>query len=373
MPSFKRVEVHTLSTDFRKATRIVEEKEVPTPKAGNVVVKNHYAGINPADINFTNGVYGLSLPSGCGFEAGASAVDHLMFLCRVLTCLYNVAVGKVYSMASDVDGFKVGDVVFYQRKSLCSVDMTLFLPNRGWSSYSIDDGAFAEYLEVPSDKLFKHDVVDLAVLPLLISGVSGAIALDTVGEMKTNETVLVTAAAGTTGQIVVQLAKLAGNHVIGTCGSEEKGELLKSLGCDRVVNYHTEDLGEVLKKEYPKGVDLVFETVGGKMFSDAAANIAVHGRIVIFGFISGYQSGEPVHSFSMMDLHLKSASIRGFLMGNHRERSAPTIRKLQKLIQTKKLKVEVDPTVFQGLESIPDAIDYMFACKNKGKLAIKLV
>ena len=70
--------------------------------------------------------------------------------------------------------------------------------------------------------------------------------------MSTDETVLVTAAAGGTGQFVVQLAKAAGNHVIATCGSHEKAEHLKRLGADRVINYKKEDLRSILKKEYPE-------------------------------------------------------------------------------------------------------------------------
>jgi NADPH-dependent curcumin reductase CurA len=76
------------------------------------------------------------------------------------------------------------------------------------------------------------------------------VALEKVGEMKSKEVVLVTAAAGGTGHIAVQLAKLAGNHLIGTCSSEQKAELLKKLGCDRIINYRRENLAQVLKSEY---------------------------------------------------------------------------------------------------------------------------
>ena len=72
------------------------------------------------------------------------------------------------------------------------------------------------------------------------------------GELGSEETVLVTAAAGGTGQLVVQLAKQAGNHVIATCGGEDKAELLRKLGVDRVINYRTEKVKDVLKEEYPK-------------------------------------------------------------------------------------------------------------------------
>lgn len=70
--------------------------------------------------------------------------------------------------------------------------------------------------------------------------------------MGTKERVLVTAAAGGTGQFVVQLAKAAGNTVIATCGSDDKAVLLKRLGADRVINYRSEDVGKVLRSEYPQ-------------------------------------------------------------------------------------------------------------------------
>jgi prostaglandin reductase 3 len=106
--------------------------------------------------------------------------------------------------------------------------------------------------------------------------------------MKSNETVLVTAAAGGAGQIAVQLAKQAGNHVIGTCSSVEKAAFLKSIGCDRVINYRIENLSKVLKKNYPKGVDIVFESVGCQMFQECMESLAVKGRMIIIGAVSTY-------------------------------------------------------------------------------------
>lgn len=127
------------------------------------------------------------------------------------------------------------------------------------------------------------------MLPLMVSGLTASLSLEHVGRMSSGETVLVTAAAGATGSFAVQLAKLNSNHVIGTCSSDEKATFLKSLGCDRVVNYRKENLNEVLKSEYPKGVDLVYECVGGEMYETCVKNLAVKGRIIIIGMISGYE------------------------------------------------------------------------------------
>ncbi|GMF09081.1 unnamed protein product [Phytophthora lilii] len=211
-------------------------------------------------------------------------------------------------------------------------------------------------------------------LPLIVCGSSASIALEQVGEMKSGETVLVTAAAGGTGQFVVQLAKLAGNHVIGTTSSDAKAAHLKSIGCDRVINYNTENVDEVLKKEYPKGVDLVFESVGGDLFRTIVDNMAVKGRIIAFGHISGYHGAKDSFTASELvpKLLFKSASLRGFISGHYRDQFHPHMQRLLKLIADKKLVPGIDPVKFEGLESIPDAIDYMYARKNMGKVVVKL-
>ncbi|RLN91757.1 hypothetical protein BBJ28_00012876 [Nothophytophthora sp. Chile5] len=333
MPSFRSVQVHTKSQDFRVSTKIIEVPEIPTPAAGNVVVKNHFLGINATDINVINGAYtgALPVPFGCGLEAA----------------------GLVTAVGEGVTNVKVGDAVAYQKF-----------------------GAFTEVLELPAAILIKTPELSPAVLPVTVGGISASVALEQIGEMKTNETVFVSAAAGGTGQFVVQLAKLAGNHVIGTCSSDAKVEHLKSIGCDRVINYTKEDVDTVLKAEYPKGVNLVFETVGGDMFKAVANNLAVHARVIVFGYISGYHGDKSAEPMLVNQLNpkllVKSASVRGFVLGNHAEHIPTHIARLLKLMAEGKLKAGVDPTEFRGLESIPEAIDYMYARKNIGKLVIKL-
>lgn len=134
---------------------------------------------------------------------------------------------------------------------------------------------------------------------------------------------LCAAAAGATGSFAVQLAKQAGCHVIGTCSSDDKAAMLKGLGCDRPVNYKKEDLFKVLREEYPKGVDVVYEGVGGKMFDVALNNLAVKGRLVVIGFISGYQDSTGWTGAGSTQKPIgpkilgKSASIRGFFLNDY--------------------------------------------------------
>ena len=91
------------------------------------------------------------------------------------------------------------------------------------------------------------------------------------------------------GHIGVQWAKKRGCHVIGMTSSEEKAKLLSELGADRIINYRTENLDQVLTKEYPEGVDVVWETIGGKVFETLFKHLAPKGRFVVVGGISGYK------------------------------------------------------------------------------------
>jgi NADPH-dependent curcumin reductase CurA len=185
--------------------------------------------------------------------------------------------------------------------------------------------------------------------------------------------VLVTAAAGGTGHIAVQLAKLAGNHVIGTCGSERKAELLKKLGCDRIINYRTENLDQVLKTEYPNGINLVFDCVGKQVFDACVENLAIRGRLVVVGFISEYgRSLEEVTQPRIYHkLFWKAASVRGFLMPLYQEYAAEARDRLLKLLYSDNLKVMIDPTPFNGIESIPIAVKYLLDRRNCGKVVVR--
>ncbi|EQC42664.1 hypothetical protein SDRG_00392 [Saprolegnia diclina VS20] len=335
--SYRKIVCTELSTNFRAATTIVTAPVAGLVAAAHtVVVKNHYLGINASDINFTNGKYlpGVTPPFDVGFEA----------------------VGEVVAVGPKVKHLKVGDAVMY-------------------SLY----GAFAEYIVVPVKFIAKVPLLSPSVLPLNVCGLTASIALDVTGEMRQGEVVLVTAAAGATGQFAVQLAKLAGNTVIGTCSSQEKKDFLLNLGCDRAIDYTKEDVGAVLKKEFPRGVNLVFESVGGDMLDTCVANLARHGRLIVIGAISGYQDssswdGKAAGGAGPLSTALlsKSASLRGFFLNHHMAHFGAHAKKLGLLVQKGLLDPGVDPTPFHGLEAVPDAIEYMYARKNVGKLIVDL-
>ncbi|KAG3236334.1 hypothetical protein PI124_g18659 [Phytophthora idaei] len=332
MSSYRELLCTKLSTNFREATEIVTHPDLPRASAGHIVVKNKYLGVNATDINVTNGVFNENPPPfGTGLDAA----------------------GTVVEVDQGVTEVKVGDFVVYDKF-----------------------GAYAEYVEVPIGSVHKLPELSPAALPLTVCGISASIAIKECGELKTNETVFVPAAAGGAGQFVVQLAKMAGNHVIGTCSNDEKVAHLKKLGCDRVINYNKENIDEVLKKEYPKGIDIAFETIGGEMFKTVFDNMAIRGRIIVFGHISEYRGDTPRSPFTVSAMNevllMKAITVRGFLLRTYADIIPTHMADLFKLIKEGKLLAGVDPTEFHGLEQVPDAIDHMYAHKNIGKVVVEL-
>jgi len=213
-----------------------------------------------------------------------------------------------------------------------------------------------------------------SVVPLLIGGLTSSIGLEVAGGRGSGEVVLVTGASGNTGLFAVQLAKLAGNTVIGTCGSDDKKAVLSSLGCDRPVNYKTEDLVAVVKKEFPRGVDLVFEGVGGRMLEACKQCLAPgSGRLVSMGFTSKYTDK---NGFDSAEAKLVKTggqgAIRGFLLKDYPALQSPHLAKLTQLVAAGRLKPVCDPTPFAGLEAVADAVEFLTAGNNVGKPVVRM-
>jgi NADPH-dependent curcumin reductase CurA len=329
---YRKLIAKQFDQDFQSAVEIVEIP-MAKPAAGQLLIQNKFAGINSGfDTLLCQGkvpYVNLTPPFDLGVEA----------------------VGEVVAVGESVQAFQVGDAV----------------------ATTVRGGGYREYQVIDAHLTVKVREANPEVLTLMPTGISALIALEKVGEMKSNEVVLVTAAAGGTGHLAVQLAKLAGNHVIGTCGSEKKAALLKKLGCDRIINYYTENLDQVLKREYPKGINLVFDCVGKEVFDACLENLAIRGRLVVVGFISEYgKTPEEVTRPRIYEqLFWKAASVRGFLMPLYQEYAAEARSRLLDLFYTGKLKVAVDPTQFNGIESIPTAVKYLLEGKNCGKVVVR--
>lgn len=338
LPStLRKIVVQKLGTNFRDVTEIVS-RPLPQLNDKEILVKNRFVGINASDINYTAGRYDPSKkpPFDAGFEG----------------------LGEIAAVGPS-SRYKPGQFVTY-------------------SEY----GAFADYIVLSEKMAIPVPACDPRFLSILVSGLTASISLEKHGKLKAGETVLVTAAAGGTGQYAVQLAKLAGCHVIGTCSSQDKVDFLKSIGCDRAVNYKTENLNTVLKEEYKKGVDVVYESIGGDMFKTCMKHLAKFGRLIVIGQITTYQDGAATDNFSAaansMMLLTKSASMTGFMLFHYFADAKRHSAQLAQLMMEGKLKIGVDKGEgvkggpFVGLEKVTDAIDYMYKRGNIGKVVVEM-
>jgi NADPH-dependent curcumin reductase CurA len=167
---------------------------------------------------------------------------------------------------------------------------------------------------------------------------------------------------------------MAGCHVIGLTGADSKFALLEKLGVDRIVNYRRENLHEVLQREYPRGLDVAYDSVGGEIFDAFLDNLAMRGRLIISGHTSDFDKPiEPVAQPRIYrKLYWKSASVRAFQNPHYREFMPDGVRRILGMYYAGQLQVFVDPTPFRGLKSVPDAVDYVLGGTNVGKVVIEI-
>lgn len=204
--------------------------------------------------------------------------------------------------------------------------------------------------------------------------------------IQAGDTVLVTAAAGGTGHFAVQLAKLAGCHVIAVCGSQQKADALKQLGADCIVNYDTESVSHVLAERYPAGVDVIYEGVGGSMRQKLVPHLAPTGRLLQVGYISEYPHTGTSEASSHEGVRLDEMFWNGVntekggqkYYGQIWPKDRAAIRKCRQrvfdLFDAGQLTAWVDMSHgFRGVEQVPDAIDYMLQGKHVGKVVIPIV
>ena len=331
MPTFRKLVATELTPDFRQSAQIVEE-DAPSPGPGEVLVRNRVAGVNASDVNMTAGRYqpGVPPPFDLGFEAA----------------------GTVEAVGEGVEHLAVGDAV----------------------AHSLLGSGFRTHAVLPAKLAVPVPEASPEALSILVSGLTASIALEQVGEIREGETVLVTAAAGGTGQYAVQLAKRAGCRVLGTCSSDEKAALLRSLGCDRPINYRTENVKRVLKEEAPDGLDVVYDGVGGELFDLALRALAVKGRLLSIGFVGEYVDG-PERITDVRVYHrllAKSASVRGFFLPHYGRHFREHMQRLFGLVRSGELQVAIDPAEFRGLEAVPDAVEHLHSGKSQGKVVVWL-
>ena len=263
-----------------------------------------------------------------------------------------------------MNGTGVGEVV----KSNCDTlpAGSLVTASTGWQQYSVHQGRAVEV--IPAD----HD--PLRYLGALgISGLTAYFGLLEVAAPKPGETVLVSAAAGSVGHLVGQLASIHGARAVGVCGSDIKAKaLVEKLGFEAAVNYKSEDFREALKDATPDGVDVYFDNTGGMILGSALFRMNKGGRIACCGVVSQYDTDKPEPSPKGIPglLINKRLNMNGFLVFDYAERYAEARHQLLTWLESGELQFLTDEVY--GLEAAPQAFVDLLSGGNLGSRVVRL-
>ncbi|XP_042413433.1 2-alkenal reductase (NADP(+)-dependent)-like [Zingiber officinale] len=257
-------------------------------------------------------------------------------------------VGKVVD--SSYSDFRTGDYVWGQI---------------GWEEYSLitkPQGLFKiHHTEIPLSYY-------IGILGMV--GLTAYVGFYDICSPKKGERVFVSAAAGAVGQIVGQFAKQFGCYVVGSAGSDEKVNLLKTkFGFDEAFNYKKEpDLTKALKRYFPEGIDIYFENVGGSMLEAVLQNMRIKGRIAACGMISQYNLEKPEGVHNLFLIVSKRIRLEGFVIFDHFGSYPEFEEKVVQLIKEEKIKYLED--IVEGLENAPAALIGLFEGRNVGKQVV---
>ena len=236
----------------------------------------------------------------------------------------------------------------------------------GWQEYVLLDGSamvqpLPKGLPVPPE-------VFMGVLG--VTGLTAYFGLLDVGRPQAGETVVVSAAAGATGSVAGQIAKLKGCRAVGIAGGADKCRwLTDELGFDAAVDYKADGWPRRLREACPNGIDVNFENVGGEIMDEVMSAMNLNGRVALCGMISGYNSGEPMRG--RFDLILtKRLHVQGFIVLDFLPRFAEGTMQLAQWYAEGKVKHR--DTIVDGFDQAPTALNMLFDGRNLGKLVVRV-
>jgi NADPH-dependent curcumin reductase CurA len=307
------------------------DEPIPEPGEGEILVRVSHISLDPAMRDWMGEGWSYVVPVAIGDVMRAAAV------------------GRV--VASRNADFVVGDHV-----------TGVF----GVQDYAISDGrAVAK--------------IDAAALPLPVylsalgaTGLTAYFGLLDVGRPGPGETVVVSAAAGATGMIAGQIARIVGCRAVGICGGAEKRRfVVDELGFDAAIDYEAGDLDGALRACCPRGVDVYFDSVGGGILEAVMRQLARGARVVICGAISRYNQPGPFRcETDYWPLLTRSARMEGFRVFEYADRYAEAGRAIYGWLAAGRLKSREQ--IVEGLERFPEALLALFRGENIGKLLLKI-
>ena len=302
----------------------------PLPADGEALLRTTYIGLDAAARTWLNDQPGYLPPVALG------------------EVIRSAGIGEV--VESRCAAYQVGDLV-----------TTL----TGFQEYSIiRDDMFSTVIPGETDQ----------VAIMSVYGSSGATAyfgMTDIGRPQPGDTVVISAAAGATGSVAGQVAKIAGARVIGIAGGPEKCRaVVEDFGFDACIDYKNEDLPAALKQHCPKGVNVYFDNVGGPILNAVLGRLAPKARVVLCGVISSYLTGEHPGPANYVNLLAKTASMQGFNaleMWNRFDEAFADLRRWERDGSLRHRE-----TIFDGLESCVDALNGLFTGANIGKMLVKV-
>lgn len=270
--------------------------------------------------------------------------------------LQSAIAGKI--VRSDTPEFQVGDTVaaFYGNNAEYTIIPGPYIPHVGLRKVDNSNGLplsyYVGYLGMP--------------------GTTAVEGLYEIGVPKKDETIFISSAAGAVGQLVGQLAKAEGLTVIGSVGSNEKAEYVKSLGFDAVFNYKEEKPLDALRRLAPNGVDIYWDNVGGDTLEAALEVMNNNGRIIACGAISGYNSkAEDRHGIkNTFYIVTKRLRVQGFIVDLSPPKYKAALDKLVPLFVAGKIQGKED--ISDGIEKGPEGLVGIFKGLNFGKAILKI-
>jgi NADPH-dependent curcumin reductase len=315
---------------------MLETVEQAAPRAGEVLVKQHWLSIDPYMRMRISAERSYAEPLGIG------------------ELMLGGTVGRVAE--SRHPDFREGDLV---------------AGHGGWQEYALSDGASLMKL----DDRFPHASYALSVLGM--PGFTAWHGLTTIGEPRTGETVVVAAASGPVGAIVGQIAKAKGCRVIGVAGGTEKcRHVVDELGFDACVDRRAPDFARKLASAAPQGIDVYFENVGGDVFDAVLPLLNDNARIPVCGLIAHYNGVDITGRADrlpqlMRAMLMKRLRVQGFIIADHfGPRFDAFLDEMSGWVANGQVKLRED--IVLGLENAPLALIGQLEGENFGKLLVKL-
>ncbi|MDK9362456.1 NADP-dependent oxidoreductase [Lelliottia wanjuensis] len=314
----------------------LEEQPIPTPADGQLLLRTVWLSLDPYMRGRMSDAPSYSPP----VEIGA------------------VMVGGTVSRVeqSNHPKFKVGEWV---------------LGYSGWQEYELSDGTGL----VKLGEEVEHPSWALGVLGM--PGFTAYMGLLDIGQPKAGETLVVAAATGPVGATVGQIGKIKGCYVVGVAGGAEKcRHAVEVLGFDQCLDHHADDFAEQLAKACPKGIDVYYENVGGKVFDAVLPLLNTSARVPVCGLVSGYNAtslpdGPDRLPLLMGTLLKKRIRMQGFIIGqDYGHRIQEFQEEMGRWI--KEGKIQYREQVTDGLENAPETFIGMLEGKNFGKVVIRV-